>query len=173
MATNHRDWHINIFNALRADRITPKFAIGNSPYFLVYGKELVLLSNLLLPSLQIAQSCSQDVESSPLWDRIETILKLEEEREKSKSKLYQHRKLVKIWFDDKSSTNHDFHIGDPVLKWDKPHKDKRDYTKFQHLWLGTFIITENIGPGTIQLYMLEGLAETCPMNIHLLKRCFY
>ena len=68
MAENHRYWHTNIFNALWEDMITPKAAIGNSTYFLVYGKESILPSNLLLPSLLITQSCSQDDESSPLQD---------------------------------------------------------------------------------------------------------
>ena len=42
VATNHRDWHTNIFNALWVDRITPKFSIQNYAYFLVYGKESVI-----------------------------------------------------------------------------------------------------------------------------------
>ena len=104
--------------------ITPKVSFGNSPYCVVYGKESVLPPNLLLPSLHIAQSCSQDADSSPLQDRIDTLLKLEEERERSRNKLYHHQQLVKRWFDDKSSTSCEFQIGDLVLKWDKPHKEK-------------------------------------------------
>ena len=128
--------------------------------------------NILLPTLHIAQSCSQDDESSPLQDRIDTLLKLEEEREKSRNKLYHHQQLVKIWFDDKYSTIHEFHIVDLVLKWDKPHKEKWEYTKFQRLWLGPFIITEKLGPGSVRLQMLEGLSETYPTNIQLLKKYF-
>ena len=92
-----------------------------------------------------------DDEYSPLQNRIDTLLKLEEEREKSRNKLYQHQQLVKRWFDEKYSTNHDFQVWDLVLKWDKRHKENNDYTKFQRLWLGTFTITENIGLGTIRL----------------------
>ena len=66
VASNHIDWHIKLFNALWENQITPKVSIGNSPYCLIYGRESVLPSNLLLPSLQIAQFCSQDDESSPL-----------------------------------------------------------------------------------------------------------
>ena len=33
----HRDWNTTLFNALWADRVTPKSSIGNSPFFLVYG----------------------------------------------------------------------------------------------------------------------------------------
>ena len=172
MATNYIYWNPTLFNALWVDQITPTVAIKNYPYYLAYGKESVLPSNFLLPSLHIAQYCSQDDESSPLQDRIDTLLKLEEEREKSENKLYQHQQLVNIWFDDKSSTSREFQIEDLVLKWEKTNKDKRDYTKFQCLWLGTFIVTENIGLGAMRLQTFEGLSETYPMNIHLLKKCF-
>ena len=130
VADNHIHWKTKIFNALWEDMITSNLSIGNYDYCLVYGKESILTSNLLIPSLYIAQYCSQDDESSSPQDRNDTLLKIEEKREKSRNKLYHHQQLVKIWFDDKSSTSHEFHIGDLVHKCDKPHKDKRDYTKF-------------------------------------------
>ena len=55
ISAHHRDWNTKLFNALWADRITPKAAIGNSPFFLVYGTEAILPPNLFLPSLQLAQ----------------------------------------------------------------------------------------------------------------------
>ena len=100
-----------------------------------------------------------------MLERIDTLLKLEKESEKSRNKLYHHQQLVKILFDDKSSTIRDFQIGDLVLKWEKPHKDKRDYTKFQRVCLGTFIITKKYWPSTVRLQTLEGLSEAYPLNI--------
>lgn len=70
-----------------------------------------------------------------------TLLQLEEERQKDKTKLDQHQKLVKRWFDNKSSFERDL-----VLKWDKSHEGKGEHAKFQILWLGSFIITEKIKP---------------------------
>jgi hypothetical protein len=52
---NQRNWHNLLHKALWADRVTPKEVIGNSLYFLVYGKESILLNGLYLPSLQLAQ----------------------------------------------------------------------------------------------------------------------
>eukprot|EP00253_Pinus_taeda_P015945 PITA_15945 len=34
---NQRNWHNALTNALSADRVNPKVALGNSPYLLVYG----------------------------------------------------------------------------------------------------------------------------------------
>jgi hypothetical protein len=39
VANNQRNWHNLLHNALWADRVTPKEAIGNSPYFLVYDRK--------------------------------------------------------------------------------------------------------------------------------------
>ena len=58
------------------------------------------------------------------------MLKLEEDRERSKNKLYQPQSLVKRWFDEKYSSDIDFSVGDLVLRWDKQHKDNKEYTKF-------------------------------------------
>ena len=48
---NHRNWHNTLTNTLWANRITPKVALGNSPYFLVYGQEAIFPPNVTLPSL--------------------------------------------------------------------------------------------------------------------------
>ena len=36
-----------------------------------------------------------------------------------------------------------FDVGDLVLKWDNPHAEKGKHTKFQHLWIGTYLVTES------------------------------
>ena len=41
ISSHHCDWHTELFDALWADRVTPKAAIGNSPFFLVYGTEAI------------------------------------------------------------------------------------------------------------------------------------
>ena len=104
MATHNKNWHTQLFNALWADRVNPKAIVGNSPYHLVYGKEAILSSNLLLPSLQMDQYFLQ-YGSSPLQHMINSLLKLEEDMEKTKNKMCQHQQLVKRWFDEKYSTD--------------------------------------------------------------------
>ena len=70
-------------SALWADRVTPRISMGTSPYFLVYGKEAILPQNIYLPSLHLAQS-SRGQSSNFLQTRINTLLKLKEERNKAK-----------------------------------------------------------------------------------------
>jgi hypothetical protein len=73
IADNHRKWHSLLHNALWADRVTPKEAIGNSPYFLVYRHEAILPNVLYLPSLQLAHG-SRGHPSSIIQQRIYTLL---------------------------------------------------------------------------------------------------
>jgi hypothetical protein len=94
VADNQRNWHNLLHNALWEDRVTPKEAIGNSPYFLVYGQEAILPNGLYLPSLQLAQDFGRQP-SSVIQQRIDTLLMLEEEREKDKSKFISHQQSLK------------------------------------------------------------------------------
>jgi transposase InsO family protein len=147
VAENHKNWHNALLNALWADRVTPKVVVGNSPFFLVYGREAILPPHILLPSLQLSQKI-QEEDCPPLENRINALMKLEEVRAQAKRKLDQHQLLVKSWFDSNSASDRNFEVGDLVLKWDKPHEGKGEHTKFQNLWLGPFLIAEKLGPST-------------------------
>ena len=150
IAEHHRNWHTVLYQALWADRVTPKSSIGNSPFFLVYGIEAILPPNLFLPSLQLARAV-QETKCSAIEEIINMLLKLEEERENAKRHCMKHQKLVKSWFNHGSSSNRESQVDDLVLKWDKAHGDKGEHTKFQHLWLGPYVIAEKTGPNTFRL----------------------
>ena len=49
---------------------------------------------------------------------------------------------------------------------------KGEHTKIQHLWLGSFVIAEKLGPNTFRLQTLEGQSETFPINGLILKKYF-
>jgi hypothetical protein len=104
--------------------------------------------------------------------RLNTLLKLEEEREKSKTRLDQHQDLVKHWFEKSSVNSKYFQVGDLVLKWDKANETKGKHTKFQHLWLGPYKICEKIGSRTSKLKTLEGEVEELLFNGQILKKYF-
>jgi ribonuclease HI/transposase InsO family protein len=171
VAENHKNWHNALLNALWDDRVTPKAAIGNSPFFLVYGREAILPPHILLPSLQLSQKV-QEEDCPPLESRINALMKLEEVRTQAKCKLDQHQQLIKRWFDSNSASDRNFEVGDLVLKWDKPHEGKGEHTKFQNLWLGPFLIAEKLGPSSFRLQNLEGQLDTYPVNGQALKRYF-
>jgi hypothetical protein len=59
VAENHKNWHNALLNALWDDRVTPKAFIGNSPFFLIYGRESILPPHILLPSLQLSKKVQE------------------------------------------------------------------------------------------------------------------
>eukprot|EP00253_Pinus_taeda_P013163 PITA_13163 len=111
---NHKTWHKSLIFALWADRITQKASIGSSPFKLIYGKEAVLPTNLILPSLALVQFIEGNPSSS-LQLRHDQILKLEEEREKTKIIHAKHQQIIKSSFDSISSHSKQFQVGDLVL----------------------------------------------------------
>ena len=86
----------------------------------------------MLPYSQLAQA-SRGSSSEVLQAQIDTLLKLEELRQKAKVNFKKHKGIIKIWFNKIKYGIQNFDIGDPVLKWDDPHAKKGKHTKFQHL----------------------------------------
>jgi len=160
-----------LVNALWADRITKKASIGTSPFNLVYGKEVVLPTHLVIPSLSLVQYIDE-VSTSSIQLRQMEIIKLEEQREQAKKTHAHHQALIKSSFDSSIMTRKNFQMGDLVLKWDKAHEEKGKHTKFQKMWLGPFQIVEVIGPSTFVLQDLVGRRDSLPVNGQILKIYF-
>eukprot|EP00253_Pinus_taeda_P008335 PITA_08335 len=72
---NQNNWHKTLVNSLWADRITKKASIDTSPFNLVYGKEVVLPTHLVIPSLSLIQYINE-VSTSSLQLRQMEIIKL-------------------------------------------------------------------------------------------------
>lgn len=75
--------HNLLVNALWDERVTPKTSLKTSPYFIMYEKEAILPPNIYLLALQLSQK-SQGKPCLVVHGRIKTLLKLEEERQKTK-----------------------------------------------------------------------------------------
>jgi hypothetical protein len=171
VADNQRNWHNLLHKSLWKDRVTPKEAIGNSPYFLLYRQESILPNKIYFMSLQLAQD-SRGEPPSIMQQRIDTLLMLEEEREKDKLKFISHQQIVKIWFHKHKAKENIFELGYLILKWDRSNEPKGKHYKFQNLWLGPFQITRNIGVGNYQLQNVRGETDAHPVNGQDLKQYF-
>jgi len=169
---NQRNCHNLLHNALWEDRVTPKEDVGNYPYFLLYRQESILLNDIYLPSLQLAQY-SRGQPSSIIQQRIDTLLMLEEEREKDKSKFMAHQQIIKRCFDKHKAKEKDFEVGDLVLKWDRENDLKAKHSKFQNIWLGPFQVAGKIGEGTYQLQNMRGEPDALLVNDEALKQYFH
>jgi hypothetical protein len=135
------------------------------------GKKPFFQTGLYLPSLHLSQA-SRGQPSSALQQRIDTLLMLDEEREKDKVKFTAHQQVVKIWFDKHKAKEKKIEVGDLVLKWDKENESKGKHSKFQNLWLRPFQVAEKIGAGTYRLQNMRGESDTLPVNGQALKQYF-
>ena len=93
-------------------------------------------------------------------------------RKNAKDNFNQHQVIIKIWFDKIKSGTKKFDVGDLVLKWDNPNVEKGKHTKFQHLWIGPYLVTKKLGPATYKLQYLQGQEEGLPVNGLCLKHYF-
>ncbi|XP_059066203.1 uncharacterized protein LOC131857548 [Cryptomeria japonica] len=82
VSENSKDWHKKLYEALWADRTTPKRTIGMSPFELVYGVGAQLSLPLELAASKL-QTVVEDVYfQDALEKRVMYLAKIEEEREK-------------------------------------------------------------------------------------------
>jgi hypothetical protein len=79
---------------------------------------------------------------------------LENERNKEKETFHVHQQIIKLWFDKHASGSKEFQICGLVLKWNKDNEAKGKHLKFQKLWLGPYLIAENMGDSTYHLQSL-------------------
>ena len=63
-------------------------------------------------------------------------------------------KMKKIF--DRKAKPDDFQQGDLVLKWDARDEDKSKHGKFDHLWKGPYLITENHRNNSYNLQGFDG-----------------
>ena len=49
-----------------------------------------------------------------------------------------------------------FWVDDLVLKWDAPHEEKGKHGKFDHLWVGPYLIAAHRGDNTFILQYPDG-----------------
>ena len=171
MIENQRSWHLALPNALWVDRVTPNNSLGVSPYTLVYGKEVVLPPNILLPSSILAQE-SRGTDNEIMQIQIYNLLKSEDSIFKARERFKHQQEMVKHWFEKHKAGNKEFGVGDLVLKWYNPHDEKGKHAKFQQLWVGPFQIVAKIGPSTYKLRDLQGWEENLPVNGLVLNPCF-
>lgn len=104
---HHKNWHKWLTNALWVDCVTPKESLRTSPFFLTYGFKAILPPHIFLPSMQLSQSI-QDHPIDNIQRIINTLLKLEEERERVEGKFYLHQQRIKWWFDKTKAGSEEF-----------------------------------------------------------------
>lgn len=168
---NQRSWHKALFDALWADKITPKRAIGMSPFQLLYGINAEIPITLELPALKLAKAIEDQTYENALDKRIMYLSQLEEQRTQVVDRIAQHQQQVKVLFDKKAKQK-GFQVGDCVFLWDKRREPKGLRGKFDSLWRGPFTIHRVAGEDSFILVYHDGTPFAPPYNGQHLKHYF-
>ena len=157
-------WVDQLPSVLWSLRTTPSRATGQSPFFLVYGAEAMLPSEVEFESLRFRNFNEEGYEEG----RVDDINRLEEAREAA---LIQSTRYLQGLhrYHSRNVRSRAFLVGDLVLRKIQTTQDRH---KLSPLWEGPFIIAEVTRPGSYRLKREDGTLINNSWNIEHLRR-FY
>jgi hypothetical protein len=148
---NKDDWDLRVPTILWAYRTTCKKLTMQTPFNLVYGLEVVVPMEYLVPSLRIVAFTDMD-DTGYVQERLAQLIELEEDIfitgfhqqvQKEREKAYHDRHIKKA-----------FRQGDLVLVYDS--KFIKHPGNFRMHWLGPYEIAYITEGGVVQLKTLKG-----------------
>jgi transposase InsO family protein len=145
-------------------RTTPSRATGFTPFFLVYGAEAVLPTDLEYGSPRTKAYDDQSNQTS----REDTLDQLEEARDVALQHSTRYQQSLRRYH-ARSVRARGFQVGDLVLRL---RQDARGRHKLTPPWEGPFIIAKILKPGTYKLANNQGEVYNNAWNIQHLRR-FY
>ena len=119
-----------------------------SLFQLVYGVKVIFPASLGVPVMKLLRD--QLDEPNPIQRRINQIIELNEVMDKAYDKVQIHQEKMKNTFDRRIKEDF-FQVDDLVLKWDALHEEKGKHAKFNHLWVGPYLIATHRGDNTFIL----------------------
>jgi transposase InsO family protein len=145
-------------------RTTPSRATGFTPFFLIYGAEAILPTDLEYGSPRVRgydEGANQRAREDSLdqLDEARIVALMHSARYQQALRRYQARKVRR----------QDFSEGDLVLRL---RQDNRGHHKLSPPWEGPYIVVKVLKPGTYKLVNEDGEELTNAWNIQQLRR-FY
>ena len=152
--------------ALWEKQIGTKKSIGTSPFQMVYGTNVVLPINLVLPMMKLWQD--EKEEPNHVTRRINQLIEVQQNWFEVDERLQKYQDNMKALFDHKAK-DREFLPGNLVLKWDARREHSEKHGKFYHIWYGPFKVTASEGKNSFLLENLDDKILNAPINGHYLK----
>jgi hypothetical protein len=159
-----RKWLQELLAVVWSLRTTPSRTTGFTPFFLVYGTEAVLPTNLEYgsPKVQCNDEGANQRAREDSLDQLDvacTVALMHSARYHQALKRYQARKIQ----------CRDFNEGDLVLRL---RQDNRGRHKLSPPWEGPYVVVKVLKPGTYKLANKDGEELTNAWNIQQLRRLY-
>ena len=159
-----RRWVQELPSVLWSLRTTPSRATGQSPFFLVYGVEAMLPSEMEYESLRVRSFDDERYDQ----DRVDDLTRLEEAREAALIQSARYLQGLRRYH-NRNVRSRAFIVGDMVLRKIQTTKDRH---KLSPLWEGPYIIAEATRPGAYRLKREDGTIVKNSWNIEHLRRYY-
>jgi hypothetical protein len=152
------DWHDNLHRVLWADRVTVKRSTGETPAYMVCGREHILPIELSIPTWQVLPWDEVTDTASLLAMRARQFEKRDVRLKESIARTVRLRQENKDYFDDSKIIRPEkLKPGDLVLLKDSFHENDRSIlSKFLPKWQGPFRIQTANEKGYYTLCELDG-----------------
>ena len=159
-----RRWLTELPSVIWSLRTTPSRATGFSPFFLVYGAEAILPTDLEYGSPRLKTYQEQRNQRA----REDSLDQVDEARDMALLHSARYQQFLRR-YQAQRVRRRDLNEGDLVLRL---RQDNRGRHKLSSPWEGPYIIAEVLKPGTYKLANDKGEVLTNAWNIQQLRR-FY
>ena len=153
VAAHKTDWDRKLFSTVYAYNTTRKTTTGRSPYFLVYGQEVMQHIETDVETHRVLAFKNAD-RSTSLENRFSEIDALEEARSDALQQTIQVQAKRKQTYDVKLTSDKGIEAGSLVLLFDSRHQDFPG--KLHRQWMGPYKVHEVFSNGSLQLQDLQG-----------------
>ncbi|XP_074291207.1 uncharacterized protein LOC141617978 [Silene latifolia] len=156
--------------ALWGYRTSIRSATGATPYYLVYGMEVVQQVELEVPSLRILLE-SQVPKADWVQARYDSLVMLDERRLNALHHVQLYQKKIERAFNKKVKPR-EISEGDLVLKSVRALLPIDPRGKFKLNWADPYLVKKILSGGAVRLTNLDGNNFTYPTNLDQLKKYY-
>jgi hypothetical protein len=162
VSANKKDWDEFLPSILFAYRTSPQATTGDSPFYLLYGREprLPVDVNLLPPQ-------TDKLSTSIAEDRARIVSQLEEAQRLAKTNTERTQQQMKARY-DLNSKPESYKIGQRVWVY-TPKTQKGLSNKLLHRWHGPYRIVTKLSPVNFKLRNSSNRLTSTPVHVNRMK----
>ncbi|XP_070025386.1 uncharacterized protein [Nicotiana sylvestris] len=169
MIEKNKQWHEKLSSALLGYRTTVCTSTGETPYMLVYSIEVVIPTEVEIPSLRIIQEAKLD-DAEWVKSHYEQLALIDGKTMNATchGQLYQNRMSRAF---NKRVKPRQFKPGQLVLKKMFPHQDEAK-GKFSPNWKVPYVVHQVLTGGALILVKMDGEVWPKPINLDAVERYY-